>query len=83
MAATTVQGQDTPHVIHPNYHLDQKHALMAHHVMMQLSIKGGMNRWKERCETEMSKGLSQLHFPDTFQPVDPKYFSKSEYDQVL
>ena len=51
--------------------------------MTQLSMKAGLKRWKEKGESAVSLELSQLHFRDTFEPLDPKKLSKEERDKVL
>lgn len=82
-APTNVQLKDDVPLIHPDYHLDRHYALVAHHVMIQLSMKAGVKQWEERSEEAASNELYQLHFRDIFQPIDPKGLSKTEYNIVL
>jgi hypothetical protein len=51
--------------------------------MAQFSMKAGLKRFKERGEEAVSKELSQLHFLDTFEPINPKYLNEEERQQVL
>ena len=57
--------------------------LISHHIMTQLSMKAGMKRFKHRGEKAVTTELSQLHFRDTFKPVDSRELSKEERSQVL
>ena len=51
--------------------------------MTQLSMKAGLKRWKEKGETAVTQELEQLHFRDTFEPINHKDLSKKDYDEVL
>ena len=53
------------------------------HILTQLSLKRGLATWKERGEEAVSKELSQLHFRDTFEPVDPATLSKDDMKRVI
>jgi Reverse transcriptase (RNA-dependent DNA polymerase) len=70
-------------LVHPDAHMNPDYTLVAHHIMTQLSMKAGMKRWKNKAEGAVTKELQQLHFRDTFEPIDPKTLSKQEYDQAL
>ena len=54
-----------------------------HVTMTQLSMKAGMKRWGRPATKAVSKELQQLHFRDTFEPVNHKTLTKTEYDAVL
>jgi hypothetical protein len=84
-AAPQIQGvpSKNENVIHPDHHIDDNYALITYYVMTQLSMKAGLKRWKGKGEQAVSNELAQLHFRDTFQPLDPKSLSKTEFDKVL
>jgi hypothetical protein len=72
------------HLVHPEEQEDQNHILvLAHHVMTQHSMKAGMKCFKERGKQAASKELCQLHFQDTFEPVDPQDLTSEECQEVL
>jgi hypothetical protein len=73
----------TYNLIHPEAHMDPQYTLISHHIMTQLSMKAGMKRFKDRGEKAITTELQQLHFRDTFEPVDSKHLSKDERSQVL
>jgi hypothetical protein len=73
----------TTHLVHPNDHLDPDYVLVAHYIMVQYSMKTGMKHFKERSEEAVSKELSQLHFRDTFEPINPKELNDQERKEVL
>jgi hypothetical protein len=50
----------TTHLVHPDDHLDPDYVLVAHHAMVQCSLKTGMKHFKERGEKLVSKELAQL-----------------------
>jgi len=83
--SATTSGEVTQEsfLIHPDHHMDQQHALVCHYTMTQLSMKAGLNRWKQRGETAVTQELEQLHFRDTFQPINHQDLTKKEYDEVL
>ena len=51
--------------------------------MIQLSMKAGLKRWVNKGKQAVTNKLSQLHMRDNFRPINPKTFSKNEYDKVL
>jgi hypothetical protein len=78
------QHNESIDLIHPpDAHLNQNYLLVAHHIMTQFSTKAGMQQFKERGNKAMTKELSQLHFRDTFKPVNSKELKKQERRQVL
>jgi hypothetical protein len=46
-------------------------------------MKAGLKRFKERGEEVVTKELSQLHFRDTFEPINPNDLNEEERLQVL
>ena len=64
-----------------NYGVDWDHIM--HVTMTQLSMNAGMKRWGQPATKAVSKELQQLHFRDTFEPVNHKMLTKTEYDAVL
>jgi hypothetical protein len=46
-------------------------------------MKAGMKQFKQRGEDAVSKELSQLHFRDTFEPINPKDLTNEERKEVL
>ena len=81
--ATNVHLPNEQAVLHPDYHMDQQYALVCCYVMTQLSMKAGLKRWKQKAENAVTSELEQLHFRDTFEPLNPKKLSKDEYSKVL
>jgi len=81
--ATQIEGVHTQKVIHPNDQMDQQHALITYYCMTHLSMNAGLKRWKTKGESAVSDKLKQLHFRDTFEPLDPKTLSRQEQNQVL
>jgi hypothetical protein len=73
----------TTHLVHPDDHLDPDYVLVAHCIMVQCSLKTGMKHFKERGEKAVSKELAQLHFRDTFEPINPKDLNEQERKEVL
>jgi hypothetical protein len=73
----------TTHLIHPEAHIDPNYTLVAHIVMVQYSMKAGMKQFKQRGEDAVSKELSQLHFRDTFEPINLKDLTNEERKEVL
>jgi hypothetical protein len=73
----------TTHLVHPEDHMDPEYTLVAHIIMVQYSMKAGMKEFKERGEDAVSKELSQLHFRDTFEPINPKDLTDEERQEVL
>jgi hypothetical protein len=73
----------TTHLIHHEAHIDPNYTLVAHIVMVQYSMKSGMKQFKQRGEDAVSKELSQLHFRDTFKPINPKDLTNEERKEVL
>ena len=73
--------------IHPDAHMLENYGVDWDHVMhvtmTQLSMKAGMKRWGRPATKSVSKELQQLHFQDTFEPVNHKTLTKTEYDAVL
>ena len=74
---------DHKNVVHPDHHLDHHYALVTYYTMTQLSLKAGLNRWKQPAEDAVSLELSQLHFRDSFEPIDYKDLSKDDLDKAL
>jgi hypothetical protein len=68
----------TTHLVHPNAHLDSNYVLVAHYIMAQFSMNVGLKRFKERGEEAVYKELSQIHFRDTIEPINPKDLNKEE-----
>jgi hypothetical protein len=73
----------TTHLIHPEAHIDPYHTLVAHIIIVQYSMKAGMKQFKQRGEDAVSKELSQLHFRDTFELINPKDLTDEERKEVL
>jgi hypothetical protein len=73
----------TTHLIHPEAHIDPNYTLVAHIVIVQYSMKVGMKQFKQCGEDAVSKELSQLHFRDTFEPINPKDQTNEERKEVL
>jgi hypothetical protein len=63
--------------------MDQPFVLVAHYIMAQYSLKIGMELFKERGTEAVTQELSQLHFRDTFKPINPQGLSKEQHKQVL
>ena len=53
------------------------------HILTQLSLKHGLSEWQQQGEQVVTKELSQLHYRDTFEPVDPSTLSKKEMERVI
>ena len=49
----------------------------------QLSIKSGMRRWGEPATEEVSTEFEQLHYRETFEPVNHRSLSNKEHKKVL
>jgi hypothetical protein len=73
----------TTHLIHPEAHIDPNYTLVAHIVMVQYSMMAGMKQFKQHGEDTVSKELSQLHFRDTFEPINPRDLTNEECKEVL
>ena len=56
---------------------------VVHYTMTQLSMKAGLKIWGTKGKQAVTNELSQLHMRDNFRPINPKTFSKNEYDKVL
>ena len=67
----------------PDSHLNSHFALVSSYSMTQLSMQAGLKRWKQAGEDAITSELKQLHFRDTFLPVNPKNLSKQDFDNVL
>ena len=53
------------------------------HILTQLSLKWGLCGWQQWGEEAVTKELSQLHYQDTFEPVDPSTLSKKEMECII
>ena len=53
------------------------------HIFTLLSLKWGLSEWKEKGEDVVVKELSQLHFCNTFEPVDPSMLTKKEKERAI
>ena len=53
------------------------------HIFTQLSLKCGLKEWKEKGQDAITKELKQLHYHNTFEPVDPLMLSKTEWECVI
>ena len=73
----------TTHLIRPEVHIDSSYTLVAHIIMVQDSTKADMKQFKQRGEDAVSKELSQSHFRDTFDPINPKDLTDAERKEVL
>ena len=73
--------------VHPDTHMRLLQGIDYDHVvfyaMTQLSMKAGMQRWGEPATEAVSTELEQLHYRDTFEPVNHRSLSKKEYEKVL
>ena len=69
--------------VHPDDHLNHSFALLGGTVLTQLSLKAGLNKWKEYGEQAVSKELTQLHHRESFKPVHPKDLTPQHRKQVL
>ena len=49
---------------------DYAHAQVVHYVMIQYSLRKGINRFKQVGEAEVEKYLKQLHKKITFAPMN-------------
>ena len=61
--------------------IDYDHAVF--YAMTQLSMKAGMRQWGEPTTEAVSTELEQIHYRDTFDPVNHHSPSKEEYEKVL
>ena len=61
--------------------IDYDHVLL--YAMTQLSTKAGMQLWDEPATEAVSTELEQLHYRDTFDPVNHCSLSKKKYEKVL
>ena len=57
-ATTTILEQDYVDLVGPDNHLEPNYTLVAHHVMTQLSMKVGLNKFKKRGEKAVTTELS-------------------------
>ena len=64
----TVYRMDCLRRNHKRYYSYSFSAVM-HHAMTQVSLKRGLNKFKEKGEKAISKDLIQLHMNSTFQPL--------------
>ena len=71
------------YLIHPEENEDQNFILVAHYVMTQYSMKAGLKHFKERGEEAASAELKQLHWRDTFEPINPSDLTPEELKEVL
>ena len=69
--------------IPPEFHDDPDYTLVAHLIMTQLSMKAGLKKWGEQASGGVTEELAQLHYRDTFEPVDAKKMSKQEFKEAL
>ena len=53
------------------------------HILTQLSLKCRLSEWKEQGKEAVTKELSQLHYQNMFEPVDPSTLNKKEMEQVI
>ena len=53
------------------------------YAMTQLYMKAGMRQWGELATKVVSTYLEQIHYCDTFDPVNHRSLSKKEYKKVL
>ena len=53
------------------------------HILTQLSLKCELSEWQQQGEQVVTKELSQLHYRDTFEPVNPSTLSKKEMERVI
>ena len=79
-----MRGQHHHEMTHVNTDVikDIKPAVMEH-IFTQLSLKRGLKEWKDKGEDAVTKELKQLHFRNTFEPVDPLKLSKLERERVI
>jgi hypothetical protein len=84
-AATTVAGKDGIQIElqAPTAGEPPDFTLVAHTIMTQLSMKTGLKTWGDRATSAVSKELSQLHYRDSFEPLDPKQLSKEDLSNAL
>ena len=75
--------QDYIDIVAPDDHLDSNYTLVTHHVMSQFSMKVDLNKFNERDKKVLTTELSQLHFCNTFEPVDPKKLNRQLYCLIL
>ena len=67
--------------MHLSQGIDYDHVIF--YDMTQLYIKSGMRRWGKPATEAVSTELEQLHYRDTFEPVNHRSLSKEEYEKVL
>ena len=67
--------------IHLLQGIDYDHVLF--YAMTQLSMKVGMRRWGDPETEAVSTELEQLHYRDTFKPVNHRSLSKKWYEKLL
>ena len=65
----------------PSQGIDYDHVVF--YSMTQISMKAGMQQWGEPSTEAVSTELEQLHYRDTFKPVNHLSLSKKEYEKVL
>jgi hypothetical protein len=85
MAVTTITDPDGIRIElqSPNTNESPDFTLVAHTSMTQLSLKTGLKTWGDRTTKAVSKELAQLHYRDTFEPMDPKQLSKEDFSNAL
>ena len=73
--------------MHPDTHMRLSQGIDYYHVVFyaitQLSMKAGIRRWGELATESVSTELEQLHYHDSFEPVNHRSLSKEEYEKVL
>ena len=62
---------------------DALHDHVVFYFMTQISMKAGMRQWGEPSTETVSTEFEQLHYRDTFNPVNHRSLSKKEYEKVL
>ena len=53
------------------------------HIFTQLSLKQRLSEWKEKGQDAVMKELSQLHFCNMIEPVDPSTLTKKEKERAI
>ena len=61
--------------------IDYDHVVF--YAMTQICMKAGMQRWGKPATEAVSTELEQLHYRDTFKPVNHCSLSKKEYEKLL
>ena len=73
--------------VHPDTHIRLSQGTYYDHVMFydmtQLSMKSGMRQWGDPETEAVSTELEQLHYCDTFNPVNYRSLSNKEHEKVL